>query len=228
MAQYHQLSLRRAGTHAIASWITSHYDRWEFFGACDVLGNPRYEDAHMTSGHAISDLQLFAYEEFYPHEVFPTYVIVRDWRNMVASRLANSKHPEDMRISLDLVYRWNAQCEFARNFPDRAIIFDAWFKSPGYRRDRQISLNLPRGLGDINQVWDKAGGSSFDGTSYNGNAQAMRVLKRYEDSPWGRYPGQRTRELNEWLISFVDMCYQRDVHEWIDEGDSNVADRERL
>ena len=58
------------------------------------------------------------------------------------------------------------------------INFDAWFSSQAYRKNISRQLNISFTDEGFPIVLNHAGGSSFDGTKFNGNNQAMDVLGR--------------------------------------------------
>lgn len=108
-----------------------------------------------------------------------TYVIVaRDPYNFIASRLKNNSGP--------MKYRWPAQIEVWKDhirtcLNNRNIIdinFNKWFLDVDYRKFISESLEIPFTDEGLNEI--RTGKSSFDGRRFNGSAQEMEVLNRWQ------------------------------------------------
>ena len=111
-------------------------------------------------------------------------VIIRDWRNYVASHI---KHWENDVSGGDPAWkrvRTNSFKEYADYFLDESpyypILFDAWFSNKEYRV--KICEDLGLHFTDIGKqsVSDFGGGSSFDLQEFDGKAEKMDVLNRYK------------------------------------------------
>jgi hypothetical protein len=109
-------------------------------------------------------------------------LIVRDPRNLFASRLASGYG----WLEDDLVARVWAQ--HAREFlglrrnlrQERLTVsYDEWVRSSAYRRQLAAALGLEFDDSAARKVPAAAGGSSFDGTAYDGRAEEMPVLYRW-------------------------------------------------
>lgn len=65
------------------------------------------------------------------------------------------------------------------SYPGRiAILFDAWFRDPGYRAAVSAALGVAFDDSGFGRVTAEGGGSSFDGTRFDGNAHLMQVDNR--------------------------------------------------
>ncbi len=117
-------------------------------------------------------------------------LILRDLRNMLASRIKkaptrdNPAYPRSLGPEMDRVLRlWK---EHAREFLGRTralenrttILFDAWFTSEAYRRAISRRLGLPFNDKGFSRVSRIGGGSSFDGTKFDGDNRKLDVLNR--------------------------------------------------
>ena len=127
------------------------------------------------------------------HGVLPpvtNVLILRDPGNLFASRLRKAAtrnkpaYPRNLGDAMDrLVSHWKSH---AREFlGDTAhltgkvpISFESWFISEEYRKSTSERLGLEYKETEISDVSRVGGGSSFDGTDYDGNAQEMSVLNR--------------------------------------------------
>jgi hypothetical protein len=114
-------------------------------------------------------------------------LILRDPRNLFASRLASGYGWLDDEI---VVRVW---AQHAREFlglrrnlrQERLMVsYNEWVASSGYRRAVAESLGFEFDDRAAHKVPAAAGGSSFDGTAYDGRAEEMPVLRR-----WHRFLG---------------------------------------
>jgi hypothetical protein len=114
-------------------------------------------------------------------------LILRDPRNLFASRLASGVSGVTPETAVRI---W---CQHAREFlgarrhlrDERVTIaYDEWVSSAAYRRAAAEALGLSFDDAATRTVARCAGGSSFDGTAFDGHAQDMAVLDR-----WRRYVG---------------------------------------
>ena len=112
-------------------------------------------------------------------------VILRDWRNYVASHM---KHASTLsvfkRVKTDIFKEYAN--EFLKQSIFYPILFDAWFASKNYRI--KICQDLGLYFTDIGKqsVPTFGRGSSFDELRFDGEAEKMDVLNRYkvfEESP---------------------------------------------
>ncbi len=115
-------------------------------------------------------------------------LIVRDARNLFASRLASGYGWLDDEL-VARVWSQHAR-EFLglrRNLRQERLMvsYNDWVTSPDYRRRVAEALGLQFDDRAAHKVPAAAGGSSFDGTAYDGRAEQMPVLRR-----WHRLAGE--------------------------------------
>lgn len=134
-------------------------------------------------------------------------LILRDPRNLLASRLASGYG----WLSDELVTRVWAQHarEFLglrRNLPQERLMvsYNAWVRSFEYRRRVAEALGLEFDDRAAHKVPAAAGGSSFDGTAYDGRAEEMPVLRR-----WHRFAGEPRfhRMLTPEVLRLSDLIF---------------------
>lgn len=120
-------------------------------------------------------------------------LILRDARQLFSSRVRKAFRvdmPAYPRAAGEVMERavtlWkqHARCFLGASddCPARvAILFDAWFDDIAYRAAISAAMDLSfddRGYGKVSP---EGGGSSFDGTAFNGRAQFMGVANRYDE-----------------------------------------------
>ena len=123
-------------------------------------------------------------------------LIVRDAPNIFASRIRKAstcnrwevypKHYD--RFMLRAVQTWKANVrEFlglTRQLENLVTIrFDRWLTDISYRRQLAQQLSLPFCDQGLRAVSTFGGGSSFDGTRFNGQASNMNLRRRADDLP---------------------------------------------
>ena len=146
-----------------------------------------YEDSWL--GHAFSN-ELAAHREAWlgPSRRRIELVIVRDPYNLFASRLrmgcsltpkvAPRMWKQHARVALRQARVGGAE--------RRAILYNRWTSDRAYRREVAAFLGVPFTDTGFERVSDVGGGSSFDGTAFDGRADAMRTGERwraYADDP---------------------------------------------
>lgn len=114
-------------------------------------------------------------------------VMLRDWRNYVASQIKHKDKDENngnKGLSIWSRVRTDIFKEYADYFLDESpyypILFDAWFSNKEYRV--KICEDLGLHFTDIGKqsVSGFGGGSSFDLQEFDGKAEKMNVLNRYK------------------------------------------------
>ena len=118
-------------------------------------------------------------------ETDPTVVVVlRDWRNYVASQIKHREQDEYKGLPVWNRVKTDIFKEYADYFLDESpyypILFDAWFSNKEYRI--KICEDLGLHFTDIGKqsVSGFGGGSSFDLQEFDGKAEKMDVLNRYK------------------------------------------------
>jgi len=121
-----------------------------------------------------------------------TILIVRDPYNFIASCLQRLKNPPDpgaTDVGTQLPQRlreWKRHARQALHGSEthqeiEVINFNEWFLSEEYRRGICDRLGLEFTDRGLNKVMNFGSGSSFDREKFDGNAQQMKVLTRYEE-----------------------------------------------
>jgi hypothetical protein len=118
-------------------------------------------------------------------------LILRDPFNLFASRLRAGKDltltsvATAVRIWKQHAREFNGQSRHLTQSPV-LINYNRWVTEPPYRQQLATQLGLNFTDATINNVHKTAGGSSFDGSRYDGHASRMKVLERwkfYQDDP---------------------------------------------
>jgi hypothetical protein len=134
--------------------------------------------------------------KFRPFKNVPVEVknilLLRDPFNLLSSRIRKGSvlhrpliYPTEMNVLMKRVPElWKS---YAREFLGLtgyldnkvSIYFNAWFSSESYRRETSQKLGFEFNDSKYSSVVKKSsGGSSFDGTSFNGHSNEMNVLNR--------------------------------------------------
>ena len=174
----------RSGHHAILFWLADQLVQ-PVCMKMDYANRPGVGDnvaplSYTTPGIG-EELTILNYEN--PLFVVPTegprIVVLREIRNNVASwhKLTGTEFNFDS-------YRSLAKAVL-EDKPDIFIYYDHWFTDPGYRRRiiQKMAVLAPVVFtdGDLNAVDQRQlFGSSFDQHQFDGRAQDMNVLRRYE------------------------------------------------
>jgi hypothetical protein len=122
-------------------------------------------------------------------------IVVRDYYNLLASRLAiaAARHgtslppPPGWYEPGRLAQAWLEDVQFltraAHEDPPLWISFNDWFSSSHYRTTMAERLDLPNCDSGIGTVQDYGFGSSFNSLAFDGRAGKMNVLARWLDLP---------------------------------------------
>jgi hypothetical protein len=217
----HVFGLRRTGHHAVLAWLqdcyrasgtTTHHENsvfnehlgWELHSP-----DPSPEKVWQTAASARTLIVNYEDVAYGARNTSPVYmglqaentgvavrdtVVVRDWYNMVASRLkyiaaARAINRYTITAALDwptVASRWIDHATMLVEPPRSAssfvgVNYNCWLTDRTYRE----SLATDYGLGNSETTLDTIStfglGSSFDGTTKEGGAKTMNVLRRWED-----------------------------------------------
>lgn len=121
-------------------------------------------------------------------EDWPTrhVLVLRDPLNLVASRVRHFRNTEvSIFVKPNAYYAYIAWCKAVMSgslpvHPCTVVNYNRWFLDRDYRRSLAEELNIPFSDRGIEQVAEAGGGSSFDGQKFEGHAQKMDVLNRYQ------------------------------------------------
>lgn len=118
-------------------------------------------------------------------------LIIRDPRNLFSSRIRRASllknhpaYPSHTGPAMNRVVKlWKSHAReylgLTSHIENRAnIYFDFWFSNRDYRQSISRKLNMEFTDHSFSRVAREGGGSSFDGTHFDGNNQMMDVLNR--------------------------------------------------
>ena len=131
-------------------------------------------------------------------------LILRDPRNLFASRLASGYGwLEDEIVARVWAQHAREFLGLRRNLRQERLMvsYNGWVADAAYRRRLAAALGLEFDDRAAHKVPAAAGGSSFDGTAYDGRAEQMPVLDRWHgfrgDERFRRMLTPEVRELSE-------------------------------
>lgn len=185
MRQLTVFGMRRSGNHPIIEWIASYFNRTEHYNDC--YGKDKFFSKNFYGSGISCDLSISSYEDFAPSveqiKDPNTYIVFRDWYNMMSSRLLSKRlfarysyskyyeNPNVLKVWLD----------FAKLYEEnesKFILYNKWVVDKQYRKLVQDRLNL--GLSDnFTTNFPKSGigsGSSFGDEFIN----PKNMNKRYK------------------------------------------------
>src|SRR5215203_807961 len=134
-------------------------------------------------------------------------LILRDPRNLLASRLASGYGwLEDGLVARLWAQHAREFLGLRRNLRQERLMvsYNEWARSEAYRRGVAKALGLEFDDQAAKKVPAAAGGSSFDGTAYDGRAEEMPVLRR-----WHAFAGDARfhRMLTPELLALGDRIF---------------------
>ncbi|GAB4528845.1 MAG: hypothetical protein Tsb0014_10450 [Pleurocapsa sp.] len=112
-------------------------------------------------------------------------VLLRDAFNMWIRDLPYPRKPQNPQLWKAYAKEYLGETNFLPN--KIAINYNQWFMDVNYRQNISQKLGIAFSDAGIDQVPQYGGGSTFDGTEYNGKGQGMNVLNRWEESTKYRY-----------------------------------------
>lgn len=135
---------------------------------------------------------------------------LRDPFNWAASYMKKSQHPDDYKVWPDL---WK---EYADEFVGNThylnnpvkVNYNGWFNNQDYRRQISAELGLAFTDAALEVVTPHAGGSSFDRTQFDAQAQQMPVTERwyhYRDDPQYLAVFKQRQDILELGIKLFDL-----------------------
>lgn len=232
----HMFGLRRTGHHAVLAWLqdcyqakglTTHHENsvfnkhlgWE-------LHSPDPDPQDVWQAAAQANVLIANYEDvaYRSRNTSPVYnalqtentglpardtVVVRDWYNMVASRLkyiadAEAINRYTITAALDwptVASRWVDHAATLIEVPQDTssfvgISYNRWLTDREYRESLAVNYGLLNSDTTLDTVSAFGLGSSFDGLDKNGNAKTMNLLQRWQDL--------RTDELKTEYLTAID------------------------
>lgn len=154
-------AMARSGHHAIADWLR---DNW------------------LRPMSPINKENCVERDESCKYHV----LIVRDPFNWFASWWVSAKRwggTQPDRVT-DIVAKYKTHCREALGQQDtlkaKVILYNRWFTDEQYRQEIADFFEMPSIHQSFEKVPDAGGGSTFEGTSFDGKAQQMKVLERWK------------------------------------------------
>ena len=202
-------TLPRSGSHMVSDWVASQLcGKVRHASAMDVapqrINEPRCfskPDALRTlptgtAGEGSAITWIYTYERSLPSRSFLPWMqsvnnrkilLLRSCHNWCASFTSLCKNipPGELQV--------NTWCEYAMEWLDPRvegvrIYYDRFILDKDYRDSIAEQLDIDvRSDRSLSRVSPNAGGSSFDRTEYDGNADQMKTLERwreYENEEW--------------------------------------------
>lgn len=172
--------MRRSGNHAIIEWIASHFLSTIHHNDCSG-----WKQVHNYSKHFYGcmrcerDLLIRSYEDFYPSleelNDSRTIVILRDWYNMMSSRLVTKRdyvknRHDKFYKSKKVVETWLEYAKLYKDYPNKFILYNKWVEDAEYRLSVQKNFGLDDSRDRYTSAFpeSKVGhGSSFDKDKLN-------------------------------------------------------------
>lgn len=208
------IGLRRSGNHAVANWLVSLFKDAVFFNDVDVE-KPFLKPPALKKGD-FPDKQGLRLISFEDHalkvlkskrswlrkgasegERNRTYILLlRDPLNLFASQLQAGMHRPINNHGLNyrqIYLSYVKESEANRKFLGEKILtvwYNDWKNSREYRESVARELGVSIESEELSGVLSFGGGSSFDGTNYDGNADRMQTEARYT-----RFIGNKDYEL---------------------------------
>src|SRR5215218_7434275 len=137
-------------------------------------------------------------------------LVLRDPRNLFASRIASGYGwLEDAMVSRVWSQHAREFLGLQRKLPQERLLvsYNDWVASVAYRRQLAEALGLEFDDSAAHAVPAVAGGSSFDGTAYDGRAEEMPVLSRWHafvaDPRFNRLLSREVLELSDRIFGRV-------------------------
>lgn len=206
------IGLQRSGNHAVINWVLS-----QSRGPCAFFNHVRphqypterhrrefrfnnlkalptvafsYEDRDLDDIRQ-GELQQFMATHVDKIEDKHVCLVLRDVRNMMASRFAKKPHEhESPEAARAVVERWKSYCELAfqeeAGFPGFKLVpafFDHFLEDADYRDRLSGALEIRRGNVGLDTVTDYGHGSSFSGTETLDKSAVANRWQRFDEDP---------------------------------------------
>lgn len=189
--------IRRSGNHLISDWIVNQYITPGFQAKNVQIDFFSFLDNYSTD-FDFYNCALFGIEEHPIHAVDIAYtknafniikvVILRDPYNLFASRIKSYRLLEAPYFNGGFAtYNWTDYANFFLN-PSEGVIcipYHVFLMDGDYRKQlaKKLGVGFKKDMDSkyINKVDSTTSrGSSFDGDQYDGQAQQMKVMNRWE------------------------------------------------
>jgi hypothetical protein len=152
-----------------------------------IVPTDTFSGIYVTVEDHLPDIRIFQNTEGIP---ITNLLVVRNARNLFSSRIRKAAKTDNHSFMIDIPFIrqrtmevWKAQCRWYLALeetyaPRIAVHFDTWFSDLSYRKKISEILGLSFSDLGLQNVSQEGGGSSFDGSTFDGNATEMKVLAR--------------------------------------------------
>jgi hypothetical protein len=210
--------MKRSGHHAVINWLMQQSGEGTFYNdsAKKALRRPP-DSAGVTYGEPAWTAYNF---EDWPAQRMgrlsdkpwlrggKVVLIMRDVYNMLASSMRRNRatkgkftHYQDYKTRVN---KWTKHARASEHY--YTILYNRWFRDREYREQICNDLGEPFTDEGLDQIGTWGGGSSFSGRDFDGMAQYMDVLKRWEqfreDPEFWDALTPASHELNHKLFGF--------------------------
>jgi hypothetical protein len=111
---------------------------------------------------------------------YASFIRIKKEHRDAACRLRRFESPNHQKAGIYDLDLWRMYVKEVLNPKDKiTVLYDLWCKNLDYRLALLDKLGLPHLKRSLNHVPHYGGGSSFDGTAFNGNAGEMQTLDRW-------------------------------------------------
>lgn len=180
---------QRSGHHAVMNWIMeqipyqcNHYNQSHI----ETLKH-RKKISKEYPGDKLKIINVYNFENptdikeilsnpFFEGKKVKSFIVLRDYYNTMASAFKGPKTKRREYIKNSWIYL----AEKTINKEFNVILYNEWFKSSRYRKSICENLQIEYGEKGLKHVTKYGGGSSFDILTFDGEANRMHVLIRYE------------------------------------------------
>jgi hypothetical protein len=154
MRELRIFGMRRSGNHAIIEWIARHFQKTLHYNECWGWENTNYRCQHIygkQDTNILPDLVIYSYEDFYPSEEEiqddRSILILRDWYNMMASRIITNRmtakyRHEDGFVNENILETWLKYVEIYKSHKSKTILYNYWVSDSNYRKSVLNILGL--------------------------------------------------------------------------------------
>lgn len=183
--------IQRSGIHAVANWLKNNLQApYNYVNSIFVS---HINDVYDYATHEVNLLILESTPlspisfRNYKNDEYEIFLInlLRNPINHWPSYFTNAGTKD---IRCNFVPLWINQHNVMKmqflNITSVNVLFHLWFNNKGYRNYICHQLNVNNNDCGLNAIDSSGGGSSFDGLTFNGNAQRMKVLQRWKTFQW--------------------------------------------
>jgi hypothetical protein len=175
--------LQRSGGHAIIFWIIEHLNNYTFQNNLNMQGAPT-DTIPKGNKNIIYSLENKT-KDTSSKTPDKRILILRDplnWTASIIKRRGNMSFYKNKKLIKD-----NECLEFYKDYYNKykskeyyGINYNKWFSSSEYRREIEADFGFDKNDKSMTKVLKYGSGSSFDGNKFDGKAQNMKTLERWQ------------------------------------------------